>query len=198
MAARNSTLWTYTDYYKIREQDLREKAFDAYCLFCATDHEIKLTRELNYLNAECLALPFLRMKREGSRSNSFLVQKILLSGYVFIFCPTGYGLNLLRRGETPFRILDRKENGGLLVEDDRKYADWVLKQGGILDLSKAIQVGDRVKIISGPLLDLQGYITGYSKKSRNFRVQFEMMGVAVNTWLPFELVEPTEKWRELD
>ena len=77
MAARNSTLWTYTDYYKIREQDLREKAFDAYCLFCATDHEIKLTRELNYLNAECLALPFLRMKREGSRSNSFLVQKIL-------------------------------------------------------------------------------------------------------------------------
>lgn len=191
-------MWIYDDDLKQRERRLRETEFDAYCLFSTSDREIRLAGELNRLNKGCVAVPFLRMKRAGASKNSILVQEALLKGYVFIFVPTGFPLNDLQRGEMLFRILDRKENGGLLVGEDRRYAEWILAQGGILAVSNAIQIDDRVRIISGPLLDLQGQIIGFSRKNKKYKVEFEMMGHRVNTWLPFEYMEPAGEWRGKD
>ncbi len=189
-------MWVYDNDLKKREQELRKSGFDAYCLFSTSGGEVRLSNELNHLNRNCLAVPFLRMKRAGASKNSILVQEALFKGYVFIFVPKGFQLNRLQRGEMLFRALDRKENGGALVGDDRRYAEWILSLGGILAVSDAVQINDRVRIVSGPLLDLEGCITGFSRKNKNYRVEFEMMGHKVNTWLPFEFIEPTMDWRE--
>lgn len=192
---KNGVFWIYDEELRLRENKLRETGFDVYCLFSMTGNEIRLAHELNYLNGDCIALPFLRMKRERAAQKSVLVQEALFKGYVFIFVPGGYELSALQRGEKVFRVLDRKENGGLLADKDREYAEWILAQGGILDVSSAIQINDRVRIISGPLLDLEGCIIGFSKRNKNYRIEFEMMGHKVNTWLPYELIEPAGEWR---
>lgn len=191
----SSVSWVYDEDCRRKASWLRESGFDTYCLFCMTGCEIHLVSELNHLNRECIALPFLRMKRRSEAGKSILVQEALLKGYVFLFVPAGYDLASLQRGETAFRILDRRDNGGLLEGEDRKYAEWVLSCRGILDISQAIQINDRIKIISGPLLDLQGCVTGLSKRNKNYRVQFEMMGRSIDVWLPFELMEPAGEWR---
>lgn len=186
--------WVFDDRCRESERRLRETGFDAYCLFCMTNSEITLAHELNRLNEDCLAFPLLRMKRAGGSGAQKLVQDVLLKGYVFIFVPAGKDVAELHRGETAFRILERKEGGGLLTGEDREYAEWALSQKGILDVSEAVQINDRVKIISGPLFELNGRITGFSKRKRNYRVQFEMMGSSIDTWLPYELVEPAGEW----
>lgn len=182
--------WIYGDECVRRELRLRAEGCDAYCLFCMTDSEIQLAHELNRLNEECIALPFLRMKRRSAGGKHRLTQDVLLKGYIFIFVPKGYNLTLLKRGETSFRVLEREADGGLLTGEDRRYAQWALSQRGVLDVSQAVKVKDWVKIISGPLLDLEGRITGLSKRNQNYRVEFEMMGRKVDVWLPYELVEP--------
>lgn len=187
--------WMYDNELRQREQELRKAEFDVYCLFSPSEGEIRVASELNRMNPECIALPFLRMKHAGAAKGSILVQEALFKGYVFIFVPAGFELTRLRRSGIPFRVLDRKENGGLLQGEDRQYAEWILSQGGILAVSSAIQINDRVKIVSGPLLDLEGCIVAFSKKNKNYRVEFEMMGHKVNTWLPFEYIEPTGEWR---
>ena len=121
------------------------------------------------------------------------MQDVLLKGYVFLLVPKGYDIASLQAGETAFRVLERARGGGLLMGDDRRYAEWILAQGGILDVSKAVRINDKVKIISGPLLDLQGSIAECSKRNRNCRVQFDMLGRRLDVWLPFEWVEPVNK-----
>ena len=190
--------WEYGEELKKRERLLRTAGFDAYCLFSMTGSETQLARELNYLNEECIAMPFLRVKRTREAGKGILVQEPLLQGYVFIFVPSEGDVSMLRRGEVAYRILGRNENEGALTGEDLEYAKWVLKQQGILDISKAIEVNDRVKIISGPLLDLQGSIIGFSKRKQNYHVQFEMMGHEVDVWLPYELIEPAAETRKTD
>lgn len=191
-------MWVYDDELRKREARLRETGFDSYCLFTLANSETRAAKELNHLNEGCVAVPFLRMKRAGAARASILVQEALLKGYVFLFVPRGYVLQKLQHGKTVFRVLDRKENGGLLIGKNREYAEMVLSQGGILSASKAIQFKDRIKIISGPLIDLQGRVTGFSSRNKNYRVEFEMMGHKVSTWLPFELIEPAGAWMRKD
>lgn len=190
--------WEYGDDLQQREEDLQEAGFDAYCLFSMTDSEIHLAQEFNYLNKNCLALPFLRIKRAREAGKGVLTQVPLLQGYVFIFVPKGYEVASLQRGEIAYRTLGRREGADILAGEDLEYAKWVLKQRGVLDVSKAIEINDRVKIISGPLLDLQGCIIGFSRRKKNYHVQFEMMGHTVDVWLPYELMEPAGEWRGKD
>jgi len=190
--------WEYAEALRQREHALREAGFDAYCLFCMSGSEIRLAQECNSLNENCLALPFLRAKRTREAGKRVLTQVPLLQGYVFLFVPKGYDIASLRRGEIAYRVLGRRENNDALAGEDLEYAKWVLNQHGVLDVAKAIQINDQVKIISGPLLDLQGCIIGFSRRKKNYHVQFEMMGHTVDAWLPYELVEPAGEWREKD
>jgi len=187
--------WIYGEELRERESRLYKNGFDVYCLFSLTNGEIRIANELNSLNESCIALPFLRMMRKKENGKRSLVQAPLLGGYIFLFVPDGFDISVLRKGEQPFRVLERKQGGGKLAGEDRRYAEWALAQGGILDVSQAVQVDDTVRIISGPLLDLQGCITGFSKKSKNYQVEFEMMGRMVNVWLPYELIEPAGEWK---
>ncbi len=190
--------WEYDNRLVRREASLRQAGFEPYCLFTQSGSEIRLAKQLNHLNESCLAVPFLRMKRAGAARSSILVQEALLKGYIFLFVPCGYPLHELKRGEVMFRILDRKENGGLLTGEDRDYAEWILRHGGLLPASEAIELNGRVRIISGPLLDLQGKVVGFSRRGKNYRIEFEMMGHRINTWLPFEFIEPAGEMREAD
>lgn len=188
----NEAVWLFDGECRRRESLLRQKDFDAYCLFCMSGSEVRLAQEINCLNPECLAMPFLRMMHRSRNGERYLVQDVLLKGYVFLFVPEQSDIALLRKGETCFRVLERKRGGGLLIGDDRRYANWVLERGGILEVSQAARINDRVKIVSGPLLDLEGYITAFSKKNRNCRVLFEIMGRQLDVWLPFDWVESAE------
>lgn len=188
------TGWVYDDTLRARERCLYKTGFDVYCLFSITNGEIRIANELNRLNTSCIALPFLRMMRKKENGKRSLVQAPLLGGYIFLFVPVDFDMASLQKGEQPFRVLERKQGGGKLEGEDRKYAEWALGQGGILDVSQAVQIDDKVRIISGPLLDLQGCITGFSKNSKNYQVEFEMMGRMVHVWLPYELIEPAGEW----
>ena len=100
--------------------------------------------------------------------------------------PENYDIRNIRSDNNPFKILKWKLDLGKLFGDDLAYARWVLKQNGLIGMSKAVKVNERVRIIDGPLAEMEGHIVKYSKRNRNCLVEVEFMNRKVEAWLPFE------------
>ena len=169
----------------LRQQFLNE-GFEAYVFFTLSNQEVDLAEELNnnYENIYCLVLK--RMIHRSDHGRKWDEESVLIKGYVFVYAPKGYDIRYVRSDNNPFRVLKRKENNGILMGDDLEYATWVLRQNGLIGISKAIKVNEMVKIVEGPLADFEGYIIQYSKRNRNCLVEVNFMNQTIRTWLPFE------------
>ena len=92
----------------------------------------------------------------------------------------------MQSDNNPYRVLKQQLELGKLFGDDYRYSEWVLKQDGLIGVSKAVKVNERVKIVDGPLAEFEGYIVKYSKRNRNCLVEVNFMNQTIRTWLPFE------------
>ena len=171
---------------------LEAVGYDAYCLFCATGTEVDIAGALNRGNERFLALPFVRMMHKSTNGVREMTQDVLLKGYVFLFVPHGTALYRVDGNVNIYYVLGQKNGAAVLTGSDRRYAGWILSMGGLLGVSQAARVGDRVKIVGGPLLDVAGSIKEYAKRNRNCRVQIDMAGQQLSVWLPFDWVEQVD------
>ncbi len=186
MASRN---WLLDDGLQTRRNNLIESGFDAYCLYCATGREIAAAQDLNEQNESFIALPFLRMMHKSRDGVKTLEQDVLLKGYIFLFAPRGADIFRAENGHDVYFVLGKANGERELTGSDFSYAQWVLSLGGVAGVSKALKVNERVKIIEGPLLELEGWIREYSKRGRSCRVEIDVVGKQISAWLPFEWVE---------
>ena len=72
---------------------------------------------------------------------------------------------------------------------DRQFARWLFQYDGLLDFSKACREGSRIRIISGPLKDMEGKILRVDKRGRSGQVTLEFNGRTIPIWLGFELID---------
>ena len=178
-------------YMNIEEkQNLRkefmENGFDSYVFFTLSGKEEDLAEELNgkYDNIYCLVLR--RMVHRSDHGRKWDEESVLIKGYVFIYVPENYDIRYIRSDNNPFKILKWKLELGKLFGEDLIYARWVLRQDGLIGMSKAIKINEKVKIVDGPLAQMEGHIIKYSKRNRNCLVEVEFMDRKIETWLPFE------------
>ena len=169
----------------IRENFLSE-GFDAYVFFTLSGKEEELAEELNgkYKDIYCLALK--RMVHRSNHGRKWDEEAVMIKGYVFVYVPLIYDIKTVRSDNHPYHILRWKLELGKLFGDDYSYAKWVLEQDGLLGISKAVRINEKVKIIEGPLAELEGYIVRYSPRNRNCLVELTFMNQQIRTWLPFE------------
>ncbi|MBR4471131.1 MAG: hypothetical protein IKS54_07490 [Erysipelotrichaceae bacterium] len=170
-------------------KDFLENGFDSYVFFTLSGKEEDLAEELNgkYEDIYCLVLR--RMVHRSDHGKKWDEQSIMIKGYVFIYVPSNYDIRYIRSDNNPYKILRWKLDLGKLFGDDLAYATWVLKQDGLIGISKAVKVNQKVKIVEGPLAEMEGYIVKYSPRNRNCLVELEFMNQKVSTWLPFEYTD---------
>ncbi len=183
--------WDFNEELTKRRERLIQTGYDVYCLFGLSGDEVKLANELNRFYEDCLALPFMRMVHKSRDGEKFMEQDAILKGYVFLYIPCGIEIASIKIVNCAFRILKHDGEKTALSEMDRHYAEWILSLGGLIGLSKALRIGEHVKIIEGPLLDVEGSIVKYSKKNRNCRVEINIVGQQLSVWLPFDWVRST-------
>ena len=173
-----------------QKQNLRksfiEKGFDSYVFFTLSGKEEDLAAELNNKYEEIYCLVLKKMVHRSDHGRKWDEETVLIKGYVFVYVPENYDIRYVCSDNNPFKILKWKLELGKLFGEDLIYANWVLRQNGLIGMSKAIKVNEKVKIIDGPLAQMEGYIIKYSKRNRNCLVEVEFMGRKVETWLPFE------------
>lgn len=81
-------------------------------------------------------------------------------------------------------------DGGVwqLRGEDERFVQWLFRYNGLLGFSQAYKEGDRIKIMSGPLKDMEGKIRRVDRRGMSGQVVLSFCGKEIPVWLGFEMV----------
>ena len=179
--------------FEERKDYFLNKGFDSYVFFTLSNKEEELAEELNkkYDDIYCLVLK--KIVHRSINGQKFDEEDVMIKGYVFVYVDIDRDIAEYKSDNHFYRILNLKMDKGRLFGSDYVYSKWVLEQNGFIGLSKAIKVNEKVKIVSGPLSMLEGYIVEYSKRNRNCCVETKFLGKTIKMWLPFDWLDQSYK-----
>lgn len=159
------------------------------CVFCKSGQEEATVRLLNSTPGMLRAFVPRKVEHRSEKGVKSTVKKVLFPGYVFFQAEESWVPTLTMYYADYILRLLQTDGSWQLKGGDEELARWLLAHDGLLDLSKAYQVGTRVVIQSGPLKELEGIITKVDKHNRNGMVTVDFFGRKTNVWLAFELVK---------
>ena len=173
--------------YGYRESTPAQKAYG--CVFCITGKEEIVVGNIEKNCPGVHATAVRQVKRRTENGRTSLITQIVFPGYIFLEAEPGneYVFRIPKDGA--LRLLTSLDHTWQLYGSDERFARWVFSLNGLISLSKAYKEGDRVKVISGPLKDLEGYILRVDKRNQSGQVSLMFNNRTIKTWMGFELVE---------
>ena len=142
---------------------------------------------------------------QGSRENKHTkvwteVKDILLPGYILADTPDPWDFKerCSKTGSAlSFHLIGRAKSTRRDMEgDDYELDEFIPVTDAELNLirsicgeiSKGVKEGSRVRIVSGPLVGLQGNVQKLNTHHRCALVRLEMFGRSLDVWLSFEII----------
>jgi len=173
------------------ELDIVERAYG--CAFCYTGREQAAAQHIERICDNTRAIVAQQVKVRTIKKETFTETKVLYPGYVFFEAPV-HEKSFLRihKEENVISILKSEKGEWQLYGNDAKLVQWLFSYGGLISFSQAYQEGDRIKIISGPLKDMEHNIIRVDKRLKGAQVLMTFCGREIPTWLRYELVEKIE------
>jgi|GEM_PF-6904081 len=164
-----------------------------YCVSCNTGKEEKTKYELKQALPEATVMCPSFDRKERKRGTWSVKTYILIPGYLFIYSEeilasdTFYSMKGINR---LVGYVQQDDQGSILetkafTEADFSFARWLYDQQGHIRLSQAMLVGDKTKIISGPLLDYEGEIIRINRQRQSALVSITICGTEKKVWLSF-------------
>lgn len=165
----------------------REKAYG--CLFCITGREKAVAERIERVCPHIRATPAFQEKHKSKDGRKSRIKTVMLPGYVFFEAPD----DIEAAGSLPMtdviRILKGSGEDWQLAGEDEAFARWLFAYDGCLVFSKAYQEGDHIRILSGPLKDMEGYIVRVDRRGRSGQVVMRICQREIRLWLGFELID---------
>lgn len=161
------------------------------CVHCITGKETDLAAAIRQLYPELRATAVMQTKRFTRQGVTTLQNEVILKGYIFIKTTSDAPIFELLELEDAISVLRYDGGEWHLCGDDAVYAEWIFRYNGVIRLSKAYQIGDRIHIVDGPLKDMEGQIIRVDRRNRNGQVALHVGGNLIKVWLGFELVNET-------
>ncbi|EGD50903.1 NusG antitermination factor [Thermoanaerobacter ethanolicus JW 200] len=116
--------------------------------------------------------------------------RLLFPGYVFVNAEMSDDLyykmsDVLKRGI----FLKEGKRPAFVKEEEMKIILSLTKNSDLIDLSKGIMEGERVKIIEGPLKGYEGLIKKIDKRKKRAKVMLSIAGELKSVDLAIEVIE---------
>lgn len=159
------------------------------CLFCTTGKEMAVARMIENLCPEVRAIAARQEKHKSVQGVKSKVEAVILPSYVFFEAPAEMENVPWMPATDVIRVLSYEGDWRLAGEDER-FTKWLFQYDGILRFSTAYREGERIRIVSGPLKDMEGQIKRIDKRGRSGQVALRFNGRTVLIWLGFDLVNP--------
>lgn len=159
------------------------------CLFVKTGTEAEVCKDVMRTFPNLRALFARQTKHHSHAGKASLVEVPLFHGYCFLQVPQDMELPRRWPHSCILTLLTNAEGDWQLFGRDEHLAQWLFERDGLIELSKAYQVGDRVVITSGPLKDFEAEIIRVDKRNRNGQVAIRFRDRVVKVWLGFELLD---------
>lgn len=159
------------------------------CVFCLTGKERLVATGIELFSKKARARAVLQTMRHTKDGVTTLQNDVVIPGYVFFEAPADVAIHELVPLDDLISVLSYSDGDWRLFGDDEDYAKFIFKYDGVLSLSKAHKVGERIVIIEGPLKDLEGQITRIDKRNRSGQVTLHFAGKEQKIWLGFDIVK---------
>lgn len=159
-----------------------------YCASCDAGSENVLRNDLlRQLPNSAVLYPV--FDREELKSGVWTVKTHpLIPGYVFIYSETPIEPHVFYRCERVTHLLGYAEQTHIeyaLLGEDLDFARWILLHEGHIGVSRAMLVGDKTKIIDGPLKQYEGEILKIDRRRRSALIAVSVGEMIRNVWLSF-------------
>jgi len=158
------------------------------CVFCRTTREKLVAQALEELYQGLKATAVSQIKHRSQQGRKYTEEQILLPGYVLFRSEADIPAESIRF-QNVIKLLRNLEGSWHLRGSDRSFAEFVFEHNGVLGLSQARNLGDRVTMTDGPLKAMQGNIVKIDRRNRNGLVEFSFDDRVWRVWLAFELVD---------
>lgn len=160
-----------------------------WCLFCETGAEEVVCREIHKRFPSATALMVRQVKRQSKQGVTERVLLPIFPGYIFVSSETMLILSRDMHIGKLIRVLEEDDGIQPLSGTNRAFAEWIFSVNGIIGFSKAYRENDRIRIASGPLKAMEGYIIKVDKRNQNALVSINFGSQQFRAWLGFDLVE---------
>ncbi len=147
------------------------------------------------ISARELASPLIptRIVRERRRGKQTEVRRVLFPGYVFIRWDASvagyYEINAI---PGVIRFVGMNAGRPAEIPEDQMAPVMILaNRGNPIAISQAYREGDRIRIRSGPLKDLEAYIVRINPRNGRAAIQIPLLSTNHTVQLGIEMLEPT-------
>ena len=158
------------------------------CLFCITGKEQNVAERVQAACPDVRAITMRKVKYRVCKKVRRTEEEIALPGYVFFQAPSYIEPVLVFPRQDVIRTLSMEGDWRLRCADEQ-FARWLFRYDGLLSLSQAYREGDRIRIVSGPMKDVEGRIRRVDKRGCNGQVLLSFNGREIPTWLSFEIID---------
>ena len=160
------------------------------CAFCVTGKEQLVADRIQSACSEVHAVTMRQMKYRTQKGVKFREEAIVLPSYVFFKAPSYAEPVLQFPRQNLIRVLTLDDGRWQLTGEDKRFVQWLFQYDGLLGFSQAYREGDRIRIVSGPLKDMEGRVTRVDKRGCSGQVVLSFYGKNITVWLGFELIHP--------
>lgn len=175
----------------------RKHSNNWYVLQVITKKENKVEEVLNKLSLKNLK-PFLPKKKLKIRKNGQIKDIIspLYPGYIFIIgkWDINEAKDILKCPNT-VKFIGGINTPGFLRDDEKEIILKITKDG-LTDYSKVISIGRKIKVISGPLKELEGVIESVDRRKHRAIVKMPLLNSTIKVTLGFEFIESNTNTEE--
>lgn len=160
------------------------------CLFCITGKEQNVVEQIQTVCPDVRATTMRQLKYRTSKKVKTREEALLLPSYIFFEAPSQTKPFIDFPKQNVIRILSTDNGVWQLQGGDKRFAQWLFQYDGLLGFSQAYKEGDQIRIISGPLKDMEGRIKRIDKRGMSGQVVLSFSGREISVWLGFELIHP--------
>jgi len=169
------------------DEQPQERSFG--CLFCITGKEQSIVDQIQTSCPDVRATAMRQLKYRTCKKVKTQEEAILLPSYVFFEAPSTMEPSVEFPRQNIIRILSTDDGMWQLQGEDERFVKWLFQYDGLLGFSQAYKENDRIRIISGPLKDMEGKIKQVDKRGKSGQVVLSFYGKEISVWLGFELIE---------
>jgi transcription antitermination factor NusG len=163
-----------------------------YCMYVRTYAQQRITMEVPRV-FPCRAINPVLVKRKWFGRSYKEISHSLIPGYIFLISNERMEASRLRTLDGVLNILHYGYGEYAMTEHDEQFVRWLLKYDGMIGLSKAFRMGDRIQVIEGPLKDSCGTIVRVDTRRQRAEIRLEFNGINWTSWLDFEWVQADGK-----
>lgn len=159
------------------------------CLFCITGKEESVAERIQTNCPEVRATTMRQLKYRTCKKVKTREEEILFPGYVFFEAPSDMKPSIEFPMQNIIRILLLERGIWQLQGEDERFVKWLFQYDGLLGFSQAYKEGDQIRIISGPLKDMECKIKRVDKRGMSGQIILSFYGKDIPVWLGFELIK---------